>query len=819
MLVTAGFFASCVEENLGQTPLVPNGDDITFGVRAGYEKDATLTKTSYDGEDDIPNGSDGKINIDWNYNSDKVEVYCPEARIQQAHYSVVKDSDERPVLERIGDASLQWADETTEHNFYAMYPSSKVFEEDELTTLDHGVKMEGTKLLGVVPAMQNPLKIEPKVVSDITRYIARPNMKYAYMAARTLGMTKNKDGKQQNVSLNFVPIVTSVQIELQVPEAATGVENVDIAEIYVEGTGIAGKFTADLTKSGWPADKTYPKCENVDAGANRITISTWQTNDKGESIPLSLAQGQSLVFTVFLRPGSAIEDLQITISETGGEGLTKKLSGLKIQPHFKTIVQDFMLPAKKIEIDNSGWAEILPNETPLKNLSIPGTGNSFSYKSTDPTLKSQTLDFEQQWNMGIRAFEITTDRPNNANAKFADEYVKCNTASVGVKVQEVFDLIKEKLKDNHDEFAMVILNYQPEGSVTPRNIAAYASAVAVFYDEYNTDSIFQLFSPELTLGTVKGKIMLVMRTNQEDEDPAEAFNAVKTAIGNRNILAVDGCGSGKDKWRRRGYKDKVTGTPAFNIWDSDPDEGAASGVLIEDYMITTAEATYFLGRETAPDINEQTWEWDNKVTGPSDPYGGNFSYACTQGNSTKSFKVWYQEWARVVREDTKFLLGTCSQTLLPSTRNPKVFYYVLWKESYKEKLANAKYAFNAAINGGIIDDTPHVFINSLCGYFVDTQSDYNNSCYPYMQNPDVHSSHILGGSQLDMQTGGQKGNIAALASEINKDFYNYVLEKGLNNTSGPTGVILMDRVSNSKDDGGSYYLPGVIIGNNFKYRN
>ena len=49
------------------------------------------------------------------------------------------------------------------------------------------------------------------------------------------------------------------------------------------------------------------------------------------------------------------------------------------------------------------------------------------------------------------------------------------------------------------------------------------------------------------------------------------------------------------------------------------------------------------------------------------------------------------------------------------------------------------------------------------------------------------------------------------------DFYNYVLGAGLDQTSGPTGVVMMDRVSNKSADGGSYYLPGVIIGNNFKY--
>lgn len=36
-------------------------------------------------------------------------------------------------------------------------------------------------------------------------------------------------------------------------------------------------------------------------------------------------------------------------------------------------------------------------------------------------------------------------------------------------------------------------------------------------------------------------------------------------------------------------------------------------------------------------------------------------------------------------------------------------------------------------------------------------------------------------------------------------------------TTGPTGIVMMDHVSKNEADGGSYYLPGVIIANNFKH--
>ena len=71
--------------------------------------------------------------------------------------------------------------------------------------------------------------------------------------------------------------------------------------------------------------------------------------------------------------------------------------------------------------------------------------------------------------------------------------------------------------------------------------------------------------------------------------------------------------------------------------------------------------------------------------------------------------------------------------------------------------------------------------------------------------------------------GGDGGDIAALATKLNADFYKEVLEAGMEQTTGPTGIIMMDYVTNAPDPAveydGSYYLPGVIIANNFKYGN
>ena len=64
--------------------------------------------------------------------------------------------------------------------------------------------------------------------------------------------------------------------------------------------------------------------------------------------------------------------------------------------------------------------------------------------------------------------------------------------------------------------------------------------------------------------------------------------------------------------------------------------------------------------------------------------------------------------------------------------------------------------------------------------------------------------------------GGAGGNIKALADKLNPDFYDYVLHSGLKQTTGPTGVVLLDYVSDDPTSA-AYALPGTIIANNFKH--
>ncbi len=790
-LLCASVFSltGCVEENFEKPVPAHDGDEIVFGARAGFEGAGPETKTVYSGETYELNGKKFE-RIDWLDGQDEIQIYCTEAGgPNPSNYTINHLQDHNAqkdyaYLTKKGESSLSWNGDDV-HHFYAMYPAQSLFEHME-TTLHQGIRMDGTTLNGIVPAAQ-----PATVTQNGLDWVAAPDMKYAYMAAKSAA---TKDAG--SVSLSFVPIVTAVQIQMVL--SSDSIEPISIAEIVVAGDGISGAFTADLSETGWPEGQTYPTCTNVGAGNGAITISTWIDNK-----PITIKAGGSLTFTVFLRPGANYKNLKVSYSPTGA-GLVGKTMGSDTNPvsiprNLKTVVKGFNLPAAKkqeevITVDASKWMSQLAPETTLNKLSIPGTGGSFSYNynSNNPGwYKQQTLTLDEQWAAGIRAFEIIGDRPSTATTTLGTQDVKCNKVSMGVTVIEVLKDLLEKTASTPEgetgptECAVLILTYQPEGNSPNRNGASYATSLKAMYGGLTAAQQEQIiqYKPALTLADAKGKVMIFCRINQRDENDngntadSTSFELATKTLAGTNITLIDGCGTGKDRWGSRGYK--VNGNVAYDAANT-----GDSNKSVDYYLTQTGYAGNF------------SWPNWNLVTKPVAVNGDlNFAF----GTNYSDVTCWYQEWARVVPES---LIGSNGWYQIDggSLFGGQISAHTRWYESYKEKVAAAEETFKMAIS----DTYPsYVFINSLCGYLVDES---------------ISSSYtIFTGSN----TGGIAGNIKGLADKLNPAFYQYVLGAGMEQTTGPTGIVMMDYVTNKPTEGveydGSYYLPGVIISNNFKF--
>lgn len=826
---------SCTQDETLEPQVKPaaDGSEILFGARAGFEN-AGESRTEYSGVDYTYGGKNYE-RIDWTFNTDQIEIYSPHTANSNNTYYQVKNAGINPdetikegethlhdyaYLQRMSDSgNLQWNGDG-DHTFYAMYPSERMFDEPASeangwvgTTVDMGIKMDKQVLTGVIPNSQ--VQTFDEEASDENTFVFKPDMRFAYMAAKTT--TNRANG---NVGLTFVPLVTAVEVELTFPDDGTDTKYHDFMVGEVEVTTmsndtdtktqpIAGPFTADL--ESWDGT-SLPTVKIPDDGKfyNSIHLTTRKMNDAGTmSLPITLNEGKSLKFTVFLLPYQKIEDLCIKVSGTGAETyIGKTLTGREIPAGLKTRITKVKLPAIAVEEANpfqdaSNWMKDLKDDVTFRRLSLPGTGGSFSYNygendRAEYAEQFEGMDLEAQWKLGIRAFEVIVNRPSSASTSLGSQDVKCNKKSMGVTFEKVMTDLTTWVSEKYpDECAVVILTYQPEGASPNRDGEAFAGSLYTWYNSFANKGVLKKYTPDMTIADARGHVMVLVRLNQKDEKEGSFFSSsVETGVTHYNaavaklntitnnpFVLINGAGTAKDRWGARGYKRvNEDGTAYYFPHISNSYSGAN---IIESFMgselYTTNDGQYTYSANASYGGTNYTISRAKPGT-PDDLKFGFY----TDGNSGENATIcWFQEWHRVVADPVKG-----NSTFLGGLD-------VTWFESYYEKLDNAKTTYDMAISGDS-RYTNYIFVNSLCGYLA-------------KEAPGTTTST---GSEY----GGSGGDYAGLAEKINPAFYQYVYQRSQENTQGPTGIVLMDYVTNDSSLP-HYYLPGLIIANNRKTGN
>ena len=179
-----------------------------------------------------------------------------------------------------------------------------------------------------------------------------------------------------------------------------------------------------------------------------------------------------------------------------------------------------MLPASA---DN--WMHRLPDDAYVSTLSIPGshdsgTGNGFPGVTTsiygpfgDKYARTQDRNFEEQWNLGIRAFDL---RP-----AVADGYINVNHGIMPTKLR--FDnaiyFLRDKLIENPSEFVVIHLLHASAGD---DNSSAYGERLLELLSRDDLKDFFIEFKSTLTVKEMRGKILLLSR-DEYAEKPVGGF--------------------------------------------------------------------------------------------------------------------------------------------------------------------------------------------------------------------------------------------------------------------------------------------------------
>lgn len=760
LVSTAILLAGCQENDIVKPKETwHKGDNVEFRARAGYENNGgNDTRTVYTGKT-YEFGGKTYERVEW-VKGDQIRIFCQEAQNpaeghNYADYKIVSHKngggkEDYGYLERVNpNGSLQWGDPSKKHTFYAFYPSPA--QNSQLEMSDNWAK-------GVVPMEQTPLEI---TTTDDKNYVAKPNMDYAFMTAKAV----MEPGSSNEVNLSFKSMVTALELELEGPDQQT--VNLTDIRISSDTENLTGPFTCDLDKV---ATDGYPDCTILSTTDDCHTVNV-SLVDKKTGKPFSLSGGQTLKVTVFLLPLDDYQTLKISLQTAKGikSHDLKKNDGtaMVVKSHLKNLVKKIQVPSN---FTANQWLSHMNSNVLLSQLSIPGTGNSYSckYSGTDTeNFKAQTLDIAEQWNLGVRAFEITAGRNADTGVSNFGQgglIISNNKPPLSNTVEDAVREVYKMLTANPNEFAMMIISYQP---TVGRDGNQFITDFMTWYNnlDIHTGKHTALFRPGLSIGDVRGKIMFILRPSSVDEQLLN--KTTLNAIANEDFLVVDGWGTLQDKWKHRGYP--VTSQVGANV----ETEADWNGCMEKTMLAVGTSAT------VAPKFPEPL------TAGASD-----FSY-----NTNQSFKAWAQEWPRVVEKDFAKYMN------IAESGN---YLWVKWRESYNEKLQDAKETFDKSVADK--NNQSSVYFNSLCGYFVD--EDDNDSWEPVARTFNMTPAYNGWGVTY--------GNLITFSERINEDFYKYVLSKSntQGSLSGPVGVVMINRVGTTE---ASTLMPNVIISNNFKF--
>lgn len=787
-----GLFAvmGCSDEiENGIDPNRPQGNGIVFGASANYVG-AVDTRTIY-GDYNDPNNPTSQELL-WE-SDDRVEIYSPESPgKKQVEYQInnIQQSDEgKAYLAAYGQDGLQWTHSGSSQNFYAVYPSKSSMVNQEMA--NRYVSFKDGVLKGFIPTNQ-----QQTISKKSGKWVATPNMDWQYMAARTTDFQVPTDGTDGDISLQFKPLVTTLEVTLVGSSSPLAQMNIEAPE----GVTIMGRFSCDLTSGDWNKDQGVPTCvaEQTGTTTNYVTINLYDDNNQ----PLKLEEGEEITFNVFMLPVEDLTDISIRIAGFNTASRTLSLESVTqgkvtLEPNKKTRVK---IKAPNIGDETNQWMGGLNDNVLVSQLSIPGTANSFSYNYIGESYekwRTQSANIDDQWDAGIRCFELVCGENGGdvENSPLLCNRHKISDMTFGQAVQNIW----EKVQANPTEFAIIIPSYDSDtGHPDDHNgVDKFANGLNNFYDSHSGYD-YETFTRELTVGEARGHLIFIARITSEED---RGYNLPAPHQG----TFVDEWGSLKDNWERRGYT-LADGTRVPN-WSSNED------TAVEHFIMTSVTNRT---ESMSPSDFVMPTGFPTRVDANVD-----FIHSAQRAGGSGTGQAYIQDWVRVVPKDGVvsglhdggFYITTDRQTVGGHWEGwdyvyeyEYTHYFVYWPESLTEKEKDIWDTFEKSIEHNSLDDGGSMFfINSLDGFFVDP--DIKLSYTPY-----VDGGNFQG---LELSKGGTEGNILAYANYINNYFYNKILTYGVTNIYGPMNIILMDYVYDGTAGGDR--LPSTIINNNFRF--
>lgn len=826
------------------------GENIQFGTKAYFANaDTKSSRTEYG---DV--STDGKaIELKW-VKGDKILIACPqvsqpvsgavEYQVNEQH-AITDGSytakDETTSLSPTSMPGLQWGDVTTAHNFYGIYPSANDVNQFALDEVADG---RHTTFTGVLPQSQDPKEIDR--TSD--GYVAKPNMDYAYMVAKTTNEVVASEGVvSKNVVLTFEPIVTALQFDIIAKHVSNEGTDVTINSInlYSKTKNISGEFTCNFnTKSVTVSDENGAKNVNM-FFKDGVTLKV----------------NEHLNFTLFFlsNGAEALNDMKVTFNYTTNNVVKTKTATIgkdivaKVKHYFKGIEFEAI---EGESAAGSNWFSLVEDAAYLDQLSIPVAGNPFSYEST--TNKQQEKDYVSLWNLGVRGFELPTDRAATATSLDDKLFVvgesEVGTLTLGKALEQLNTL--QGLTGSEKEPLILVFRYYPVS--VGYNPQEYLKQVIQTLKNAGLFDKLVKVNNQSTALDLKGKVVAFVRLGDDAyirmariEGQFTNFTScddlVPTDLNMGNIMFIKDWGNAYDCWDRR-----YPNVERQSNWTETYSSGMPNGVSYDGYTIENHAAGHiYKGSGVA---NGQTYQLTKSgisriedllcgVSSKSSPYTsvtGYLNFGSEPARLTDHslmFKhdisgggtAYVQEWSRVIyndTEDTSTDVRSIGQDRVGRAKDGNHYLFARWWKSIDQK----KSQIDALFEDAITNTAASLFVNVLSGYYaVATEKTSMIPCKRWIATPETYEYLFQTMNYALVPSGqGKGGDFSALARDLNTYVYNKLRTDAYG--IGPWGFIQLDYIGATKFStnylndysvadavNASANIVPLIVANNFRF--
>ena len=776
----AMLFAGCSDDDMvKKTTVFPvSGDEVMFGTRTAQFSEGK-SRTVYG----LPEGADinnfTELTISW-IAGDEVRVYSPEAEegYKTADYDVLQDADSKEFyLQKQGMNGVHWGDEetlsTTGQSFYAFYPLATGRDGSQASTPIEGLVTD-TKVTATIPVAQERGELltsdNTPAITDPNWKIIAPNMTYAMMA----GTGKwTSDNENDNVTLNFKPLVTVLDVIVNGPES----NSYSVAQVLVQSKNqpIVGRFTYDVATGEFSDMPAQGTSQNRTA-----SVDCMVPDESGVPTAIKLASGEKLNVKFFLLPRD-IKASELSVSEIV-RVFTPKLNPANVNNWMSRIGDDVLFASQ---------------------LSIPGTKHSFTYRTFgsesgdydaehDIMQSFQSIDIDNQFDAGIRAFDVKVSTGSGYGIQ-----IYSGTENIE-PLTNFLDALKTKLMTASTECAVVAINFVDWGDSQSEWLRKLCAEINNWNSRQGQNSYgeqwLQLINSQTTMGDMRQRIGIIVHSpeaNPQVYDNISIIGGYSTSVQNTSLVNYSFV-RGDNVWIQNLLQ---VNNPEINV-------GTHNGAGLTPYFITEAvgkgEATSYDLIDTKLDLIDQLLN-TIRQQGTNNLYVNDLGGFCVVNTREWHDGTW--PWEEGSWKDTYDSTG--SATWYSYTARSSWGGELTWSET----------------ESGTTNDYANIPNSENYSYYTEKRPTDNQA--PASPEASQNATWLYVDATNSQR--GQGGNNALLAEKINPQaltkIYNMVDEG-----RAPLGVVYMNFAGTDKVImGGHPYnvygtqLPAIIISNNFKF--